>query len=160
AQASGLWQFIPETGLKYNLPQSAGFDARRDVMASTRAALDYLQFLYGMFKDWHLALAAYNWGETAVAQAQAVNRAKGLRTDFASLNMPAETRYYVPRLLAVKQIILNPRSIAITLPEVPNEPHFVAVAREGKKFPGGPITLSIKEAARLAGLDVDQFLAL
>jgi membrane-bound lytic murein transglycosylase D len=88
AQAMGLWQFIPETGTKYRLDQNNIYDARRDIIASTTAALDYLQFLHGLFGDWQLALAAYNWGERSVGQAIERNRARGLGTDFASLTMP------------------------------------------------------------------------
>jgi len=96
AHASGLWQFIPSTGKHYNLQQNRWYDARRDIIASTNAALDYLQFLYEMHGDWQLALASYNWGENAVARAIEDNRVRGLPTDYASLTMPQETRYYVP----------------------------------------------------------------
>lgn len=160
AQASGLWQFIPETGLRYNLPQSAAYDARRDVLASTTAALDYLQFLYDTFHDWHLALAAYNCGENAVARAIERNRAKGLPTDYASLTIPQETRYYVPRLLAVKHIVSNPGLFGIALPHVPNEPYFTTVAGRSKAMTKAEVKVGIKDAARLADLDVDEFRAL
>lgn len=160
AQASGLWQFIPETGLRYNLPQSAAYDARRDVLASTTAALDYLQFLYDTFHDWHLALAAYNWGENAVARAIEHNRAKGLPTDYASLTMPQETRYYVPRLLAVKHIVSNPSLFGIALPHVPNEPYFTTVTRRSKSTMKAEVKVGIKDAARFADLDIEEFRAL
>lgn len=160
AQASGLWQFIPETGLRYNLPQSAAYDARRDVLASTTAALDYLQFLYDMFRDWHLALAAYNWGEKAVTRAIESNRAKGLPTDYASLTVPQETRYYVPRLLAVKHIVSNPGLFGIALPHVPNEPYFTTVARRSKSTVKAELKVDLKDAARFADLDIDEFRAL
>ena len=160
AQASGLWQFIPETGLRYNLQQSAAYDARRDVVASTTAALDYLQFLYDMFHDWHLALAAYNCGENAVARAIEHNRAKGLPTDYASLPLPQETRYYVPRLLAVKHVVSNPSLFGITLPHVPNEPYFTTVARRSNGTAAAEVKVGIKDAARFADLDVDEFRAL
>ena len=160
AQASGLWQFIPETGLRFNLPQNAAYDARRDVMASTRAALDYLQFLHGMFNDWHLALASYNWGENAVARAVATNRARGLPTQFANLNMPDETRYYVPRLLAVKQLISNPQRHGLVLPSIPNGPYFTSVARIGTGTPRRDVMLDIRDVARFAEVDVGEFRAL
>src|SRR5690606_19449183 len=102
AKASGIWQFIPSTGRDFDLTQNVFRDERRDVLASTRAALDYLQKLYGMFGDWHLALAAYNWGEGSVQRAIARNRRAGKPTDYESLRMPQETRYYVPKLQAVK----------------------------------------------------------
>ena len=160
AQASGLWQFIPETGLRYNLPQSAAYDARRDVLASTTAALDYLQFLFDTFHDWHLALAAYNCGENAVARAIEHNRAKGLPTDYASLPLPQETRYYVPRLLAVKHIVSNPSLFGIALPQVPNEPYFTTVARRSGSTLKADVKVGIKDAARFADLGIDEFRAL
>ena len=92
ARASGMWQFIPSTGRDFELKQNVFRDDRRDVLASTRAALDYLQKLHGMFGDWHLALAAYNWGEGSVQRAIARNQRAGLPTDYASLRMPDETR--------------------------------------------------------------------
>jgi membrane-bound lytic murein transglycosylase D len=160
SQASGLWQFIPETGLRYNLSQSAAYDARRDVLASTTAALDYLQFLHETFHDWHLALAAYNCGENAVARAIEHNRAKGLPTDYASLTVPQETRYYVPRLLAVKHIVSNPSLFGIALPPVPNEPYFTTVTRRSKSTVNAEVKVGIKDAARFADLDVGEFRAL
>src|SRR6185503_8935706 len=104
AHASGLWQFIPGTGKRYELAQNWWFDARRDIVASTSAALDYLTDVYEMHGHWHLALASYNWGEGAVARAIAKNRAAGLPADYLSLTMPAETRHYVPKLQALKNI--------------------------------------------------------
>src|SRR5258705_5846077 len=108
AHASGIWQFIPSTGKLYGLQQNFWYDGRRDVTAATNAALDYLEKLYEMFGSWDLALAAYNWGEGAVSRSIAKNVAKGLPTDYRSLTMPAETRYYMPKLQAVKKIIANP----------------------------------------------------
>jgi membrane-bound lytic murein transglycosylase D len=160
AQASGLWQFIPETGLRYNLPQNAGYDARRDVLASTRAALDYLQFLYDMFRDWHLALAAYNVGEHFIARAIERNRALRLPTDFASLAMPAETRYYVPRLIAVKNLVANPQLFGLTLPHVPNEPYFTSVAQRATATGKSNVRIDIRDVARFADLNVEEFRAL
>ena len=152
AQASGLWQFIPETANRYKLPQANGLDARRDVIASTAAALDHLQFLHSLFGDWHLALAAYNWGENQVARAIERNRARGLAIDFPSLVLPEETRRYVPKLLAVKRMLMDEAKFRISLPKVPNRPYFTAVPR--------PATVDVANAARLADMDVDEFRAL
>lgn len=152
AQASGLWQFIPETANRYNLPQNSGFDARRDIIASTSAALDYLTFLHDTFGDWQLALAAYNWGENQVARAIERNRAKRLPVDFASLQLPAETRNYVPRLMAVKQIVMSPLSFRIALPAVPNLKYFTTVARSAN--------VELSQAARFAEMKVEEFKAL
>ncbi|MBS0309643.1 MAG: transglycosylase SLT domain-containing protein [Proteobacteria bacterium] len=154
AKAAGMWQFIPSTGRDFNLKQSAFKDERRDVLASTDAALNYLQKLYGMFGDWQLALAAYNWGEGSVQRAVNKNRAAGLPTDFNSLmkQMPAETQNYVPKLQAVKNIIAAPASYGITLPKVDNQPYFVTI--------GKTRDIDIKVAAQLAELSVDEFMAL
>ncbi|HSQ05869.1 MAG TPA: transglycosylase SLT domain-containing protein, partial [Burkholderiales bacterium] len=108
SHASGIWQFIPSTGKLYGLRQNWWYDGRRDIIAATNAALDYLEKLYGMFGSWDLALASYNWGEGAVSRAIARNQAKGLPTDYESLAMPSETRGYVPKLIAVKNIITDP----------------------------------------------------
>ncbi len=152
ARASGMWQFMPSTGRSFELTQNFFRDDRRDVLASTRAALDYLQKLYGMFGDWHLALAAYNWGEGSVQRAIARNRAARLPTDYGSLRMPRETAYYVPKLQAVKNIIARPADFGIELPPLANHPYFVAVAIERD--------IDIEVAARLAGLPADEFRAL
>ncbi|MBI1889400.1 MAG: transglycosylase SLT domain-containing protein [Burkholderiales bacterium] len=154
AKAAGMWQFIPSTGRDYNLKQSAFKDDRRNVLASTDAALTYLQKLYGMFGDWQLALAAYNWGEGSVQRAINKNRAAGLPADFNSLSrhMPAETQNYVPKLQAVKNIIANPGQYGLTLPKVDNAPYFVTI--------GKTRDIDIKVAAQLAELSVDEFKAL
>ena len=154
AQAAGMWQFIPSTGRDYNLKQSTFKDERRDILASTDAALTYLQKLYDMFGDWQLALAAYNWGEGSVQRAVNKNRAAGLPTDFNSLSvhMPAETRNYVPKLQAVKNIIANPAQYGLALPKVDNQPYFVTI--------GKTRDIDIKVAAQLAELSVDEFKAL
>src|SRR6185503_7993963 len=113
----------------YNLKQNMFRDERRDVLASTDAALDYLQRLYDMFGDWHLALAAYNWGEGNVQKAVKRNQAAGKPTDFDSLAelMPAETRNYVPKLQAVKNIVANPVQYGLNLPQIDNQPYFATV---------------------------------
>ncbi|MBE0613257.1 MAG: transglycosylase SLT domain-containing protein [Burkholderiales bacterium] len=152
AQASGLWQFIPGTGARYKLQQNEGFDARRDIIASTTAALDYLQDLHAQFGDWRLALAAYNWGENQIARAVERNRLKGLPADFTRLQLPAETRNYVPRLIAVKQIVMSPQSFRVALPAVPNLRYFTTVAR--------PASVDLTHAARLAEMKIEDFKAL
>ena len=154
AKASGMWQFIPSTGLDYNLRQNAFRDERRDVLASTHAALTYLQRLYGMFGDWQLALAAYNWGEGSVSRAIAKAKAAGRPTDYNSLSafMPAETRNYYPKLQAVKNIIAAPAQYGITLPVVENQPYFVTIKKTRD--------IDIKLAAQLAELPMEEFKAL
>jgi membrane-bound lytic murein transglycosylase D len=154
AKAAGMWQFIPSTGRDYNLKQSVFKDERRDVLASTDAALTYLQKLYGMFGDWQLALAAYNWGEGSVQRAIRKARASGQPIDFNTLSqyMPAETRNYVPKLQAVKNIIATPEQYNIALPRVDNQPYFVAINKSRD--------MDVKVAAELAELPMDEFKAL
>jgi membrane-bound lytic murein transglycosylase D len=152
AHASGIWQFIPSTGKLYGLQQNFWYDGRRDVMAATNAALDYLEKLYGMFGSWDLALAAYNWGEGAVSRAIAKNTARGLPTDYQSLSMPAETRYYFPRLQAVKDIVANPQQYGITLEEIPNRPYFATVTTSRH--------IDMRLAAKLADTPLDEFMSL
>lgn len=153
AQASGLWQFIPETGSRYNLAQGAHYDGRRDIVASTGAAFDYLQFLYEYNRrDWQLALASYNWGESAVARAIERNRARGLPETYDSLTMPEETRNYVPRLLAIRQIVLDPAAHGMQLAEIPNEPFFGVVRMQHD--------LELRLAAQFAGMPIEEFLTL
>ncbi|GAB7535049.1 transglycosylase SLT domain-containing protein [Burkholderia sp. 3C] len=152
AKAAGMWQFIPGTGRTYNLKQNMWQDERRDVLASTSAALDYLSRLHDMFGDWYLALAAYNWGEGNVQRAIARNQAAGLPTDYQSLRMPNETRNYVPKLQAVKNIIANPQQYGLTLPDIPNHPYFVTVTTSHD--------IDVKMAAQLSGLSLEEFKAL
>jgi membrane-bound lytic murein transglycosylase D len=154
ARAAGLWQFIPSTGRVYKLKQTMFKDERRDVLASTDAALTYLQKLHGMFGDWQLALAAYNWGEGSVQRAIRKARAAHRPTDFNGLSkyMPVETRNYVPKLQAVKNIIAMPGNYGITLPRVDNQPYFVTIAKTRD--------IDIAIAAELAELPIDEFKAL
>ena len=152
AHASGLWQFIPSTGRNYNLEQNWWYDGRRDILASTSAALDYLQSLHQMFGDWHLALAAYNMGENGVTRAIERNRAKGLSTEYPALAMPNETRRYVPSLVALKNIIANPGAFGVELDPVPNAPYFVTVTLTRD--------IDLKVAAKLADMPVEEFVAL
>jgi len=152
AHASGLWQFIPGTGKRYELAQNWWYDARRDIVASTSAALDYLQDIYEMHGDWHLALASYNWGENAVARAVEKNKAAGQPTDFFSLTMPAETRNYVPKLQALKNIVASPSAFGLTLDPIPNQPYFVTVTKTRD--------IDVTLAAKLAEMPLEEFIAL
>jgi membrane-bound lytic murein transglycosylase D len=151
AAAEGMWQFVPATGRAFDLQQNLLRDDRRDVVASTRAALDYLQTLHARFGDWHLALAAYNWGQGSVSRAMKRNAARGKPTDYAALRMPEETRNYVPKLLAVKHIVMQPQAYGLTLPPLEDHPAFLAVPIERD--------IDVALAARLAGLDEDDFRA-
>lgn len=152
AKAAGMWQFMPATGKYFDLKQNMFRDERRGVIESTRAALDYLQKLHGMFGDWHLALAAYNWGEGSVSRAIAKNKAAGLGQTYTDLNMPNETRYYVPKLQAVKNIISQPENFNARLPLIQNHPYFksVSITRD----------IDVKLAANFAGISLDDFKAL
>ncbi len=147
--AAGLWQFMPMTGRQYGLEQTWWYDGRRDVVEATRAALDYLQTLYGQFGDWNLALAAYNWGEGNLSRAIARAQAAGQDITYENLRMPAETRNYAPKLLAVRNLLANPEKFGIRLDKLPNKPTFVAVA------PGKHMDISV--AARLAGMSTSEF---
>ena len=149
AKAAGMRQFMPATGKYFDLKQNLFRDERRDVLESTRAALDYLQKLYGMFGDWHLALAAYNWGEGSVGRALARNKAQGKPLTYSELNMPNETRYYVPKLQAVKNIVAQPEAFNTQLPLIQNHPFFKSVQIERD--------IDVAVAARLAGISVEDF---
>ena len=152
AKAAGLWQFMPATGTHFELRQNMLRDDRRDVIASTNAALNYLQQLHDKFDDWHLALAAYNWGPGNVANALARNKKAGLGLRYEDLRMPDETRNYVPKLQAVKNIIADPERFGATLPDIGNHPFFdtVHITRD----------IDIALAAQLAGVRLEDLLAL
>jgi membrane-bound lytic murein transglycosylase D len=152
AHASGLWQFIPGTGKRYELSQNWWYDGRRDIIASTSAALDYLQDLYDMHGDWHLALASYNWGENAVARSLEKNRAAKLPLDYSSLTMPLETRQYVPKLQALKNIVANPGLFGVELDPIPNQVYFATIDRTRD--------IDVRLAAKLAEMPVEEFIAL
>jgi membrane-bound lytic murein transglycosylase D len=153
ARAAGLWQFIPGTGLHYGLKQNWYYDGRRDVIESTRAALDYLTFLVNEFDgDWLLAIAAYNTGEANVARKIEINRRANKPTDFFSLALPRETRAYVPKLLAMRRIVANPRAHNLQFAPIPDRPYFAVV------HTGGQIQLDV--AQEIAGLTEEEFLAL
>ena len=151
-RAAGIWQLIPITGTTYGLKQNWWYDERRDIIGATRAALDYLQNLYSMFGDWELALASYNWGEGAVGRAVVKNRNKGLPTDFRNMKLPPETRNYIPRLIAIKNIISNPAAFGIELESLPNQPYFEQVSAKRH--------IDVRLAAWLADISVDEFKAL
>jgi membrane-bound lytic murein transglycosylase D len=152
ARAVGIWQFMPSTGKRYGLQQNWWYDGRRDVMAATRAALDYLQSLHDEFNDWQLALAAYNWGENGVSRAIAHNRAKRKSTAYENLRMPRETRNYLPKLQAIKNIITDPAQLSFPLEDIPDEPYFTTVST--------PEHIDMQVAAQLAEMSVDDFRSL
>lgn len=150
--AAGMWQFIPSTGRKYGLQQTWWYDGRRDVLEATRAALDYLQYLYDMFDDWQVALAAYNCGEGAMKRAIDRNRRAGLPTDYTSLSLPRETRNYLPKLQAVKNIITEPDLFNLALDSVPNRPYFAVVSV--------PSQIDVAMAAKLANVPLEEIKSL
>lgn len=151
ARAAGMWQFMPSTGRLYDLKQNVFRDDRRDVLASTRAALDYLQRLNEMFRgDWQLSLAAYNWGEGNVKRALARKRDKKAATPYLSLlGMPAETRNYLPKFQAIKNIVMRPQEFGVTLPRLENHPYFLSVSIDRD--------IDVELAARLAGISLEEF---
>jgi len=145
ARASGLWQFIPGTGSKYGLKQDWWYDGRRDIVESTRAALDYLQSLHDEFNgDWLLAIAAYNCGEALVERAVDMNRGAGRPVDFWDLWLPRETKAYVPKLLAMKRLVLDPETYGLAFSPIPNQPYFVRVPTQGQ--------VNLRIAAEIAGI--------
>jgi membrane-bound lytic murein transglycosylase D len=153
SRASGLWQFIPGTGVRFGLKQTWWYDGRRDVIESTRAALDYLQELHDEFNgDWLLAIAAYNVGEAWVERAIAYNQSVGRPTDFWHLNLPAETRAYVPKLLAMKRLMAEPERYGLEFAPIPNEPYFAVIDTDSQ--------IDLKVAAQLAGTSYDELIAL
>lgn len=153
AKAAGLWQFIPSTGRHYDLKQNWWVDNRRDVVHSTRAALDYLQAIHRLNdNDWFLALASYNWGEGSVRRAVKANQAAGKPTGYVHLRMPTETRHYVPKLLALKHLVQDAERLGLQLPALPDEPYFATIEKTR------PIDLKL--AASFADMTEAEFLAL
>ncbi|HXW75381.1 MAG TPA: LysM peptidoglycan-binding domain-containing protein [Steroidobacteraceae bacterium] len=149
ARASGLWQFISDTGSRYGLKQDWWYDGRRDIVESTRAALDYLQALHDEFDgDWLLAIAAYNCGEALVERAVEMNRAAGRPVDFWNLWLPRETRAYVPKLLAMKRLVLDPEAFGLVFSPIPNQPYFTPVPTDGQ--------INLKLAAEIAGISPEE----
>ncbi|HUW27796.1 MAG TPA: LysM peptidoglycan-binding domain-containing protein [Sulfuriferula sp.] len=149
SHASGIWQFLPSTGKDFGLKQNNWYDGRRDIVAATDAALDYLDKLHTMFGTWNLALAAYNCGEGCVSRAIAKNQAEGLPTNYLSLSLPTETRHYVPKLMAVKEIISDPGMVGLSLDSIPNQAYFVSVSLHK--------SIDVKLAAKLADMPVKDF---
>lgn len=152
AQAAGLWQFIPGTAERYRLALTEQYDARRDIVASTEAALNYLEFLHDIFKDWQLALAAYNWGEEAVLRAVKRNQSKGISANYESLSLPEETRTYVPKLMAIRNIVMSPELHGIELVNIPNRPYFSTIDVD--------VALDVQSVARLAESSTEEVRAL
>jgi membrane-bound lytic murein transglycosylase D len=152
SQASGMWQFIPSTGKLFGMEQNWWFDGRRDVIAATQGALDYLQRLHDEFGSWELALAGYNCGEGKIRREIAYNTARNQPTDYLSLRLPDETRNYVPRLLAAKAIVQNPEAYGLTLSPIDDQPFFSAVKTNKR--------LDTKVAASFAGMNMNDFLML
>lgn len=153
AHAAGMWQFIPSTGRHFNLRQTNFYDGRRDVTASTNAALDYLNRLHDMFNgDWLLALAAYNAGEGTVSRAIERNERLGLPTDYWNLPLPQETRDYVPKLLALSQVVNTPAAYGVNLNPIANEPYFEAIAINDR--------LDLSRVAAFADIDEDELIQL
>lgn len=146
--AAGIWQFMPATGRVFGLEQNGWYDGRRDIVASTDAALDYLQKLHGDFGDWQLALAAYNAGEGRVGRAIKKNKKAGKNTDFWSLDLPAETTAYIPKLMAVSHLVFQPSHYGLTLRPIENKPVFAVVGT------GSQLDLAL--AAELAGITSDE----
>ena len=152
-RAAGLWQFIPGTGVRFGLKRTWWYDGRRDVVESTRAALDYLQALHDQFDgDWLLAIAAYNVGEVTVQREVDRNRAAGRPVDFWHLKLPAETRAYVPKLLAMKRLMAEPERYGLEFAPIPNEPYFAVIDTDSQ--------IDLKIAAQLAGTSYDEVVAL
>lgn len=148
AAAAGLWQFIPSTGRIYGLNQSSSYDGRRDTIESTRAAYDFLTALHNQFGSWELALAAYNAGPGRVQKAIDANAAQGLPTDYWSLRLPTETMNYVPRFLAVADIVSKPEQYGVYLPAIANRQHFRSV----------PVNygVSLAEVSQITGVSYDE----
>ena len=147
--AAGLWQFMPGTGRNFDLKQNKWVDERKDLIASTHAALDYLSYLYEMHGDWHLALASYNLGEGTVSKAVKKARDARVEPSLQSIDLPKETRTYVPRLQALKNLIMTPGKYGIELPKFPNQPYFVEIKRKKD--------VDLREIAKNAGIDLAEF---
>jgi membrane-bound lytic murein transglycosylase D len=149
SRAAGLWQFVPGTGARFGLKQDWWYDGRRDIVESTRAALDYLQYLHDEFNgDWLLAIAAYDCGEGTVKRAMKKNHAAGRPLDFWSLPLPTETHIYLPKLLAMQRLIATPERFAVAFSPIANQPYFTRVATQGQ--------INMKVAAQLAGMTAEE----
>ena len=149
SHAAGIWQFVPATGRRFGLKLNWWYDGRRDIVASTRAALDYLEYLHDFFDgDWLLALAGYNAGEGTILKAMRNNRRRRRSTDFWSLRLPRETKQYVPRLLALRDIVATPEKLGISLRPIPDKPYFTSVDIDSQ--------LDLVTAAKLADMDLEE----
>jgi membrane-bound lytic murein transglycosylase D len=149
ARAVGLWQFIPSTGRIYGLESNWWYDGRRDVIASTRAALDYLEKLHGQFNDWQLALAAYNCGERKIERLMQANARKGLPTDYSALKkLPRETRNYIPKLMAMANIVADPAKYGLQLASIPDTEYFAQIETDAQ--------IDLGVVARLTDMPVDE----
>jgi peptidoglycan lytic transglycosylase D len=152
SNALGLWQFIPATGDSYGLMRNKWYDDRKDILAATRAALDYLQKLHMIFGDWKLALAAYNWGKTAVRRSLASSHQKGQPASFQHIELPSETRNHVYKLIAVRNIVAAPEKFGVTLDAIPDQPYFAEIKIRH--------TVNISQITKLANISIDEFNAL
>jgi membrane-bound lytic murein transglycosylase D len=152
AKASGIWQFIPSTGKNFGLKQNWWVDNRRNITFATDAALSYLQKLHVMFGTWDLALAAYNAGEGTVMRAIQKNKRLGKPTDYQRLDLPKETRNYVPKLQAIKNIMTNPANYGLSIKPIENKAYFTTVT--------APNQIDAKLVAELAQISYDEFIAL
>lgn len=151
-RAAGLWQIIPGTARRFGIRQNWWYDGRRDVIDSTRAALDYLAYLHELMQgDWLLAVASYNSGEGNVQKAVRQNQGKGRPSDFWNLNLSKETSSYVPKLMALVEIVRDPSAFGVTLPEIANEPQFATAEVDGQ--------LDLALAAEIAGIDMETLYA-
>lgn len=148
-RAAGIWQFVPNTGKSFGLEQNGWYDGRRDIVASTDAAIRYLKQLHAMFdEDWLLALAAYNAGQGTLRRAIRKNQRQGKPTDFWSLSLPKQTRAYVPRLLALSRVIAEPANYELTLASIPNDPYFTPIDLDSQ--------INLAQIALLANIDVKE----
>lgn len=153
AKAAGLWQFMPATGRAFDLSQNWWQDDRRDVIESTRAALDYLQHIHEITEgDWFLTLASYNRGENAVRRAVKQSKARGKKGDFLSIKLPKETRHYVPKLVALRNVLRNPSAYGVELPFIEDKPYFTAIEKT--------VSIDLSLAAALAEMSLEDFQAL
>lgn len=150
--AAGLWQFVPSTAKAFGLEQNWWHDERRDIIAATQAALDYLQMLYKMFGNWKLALAAYNWGQGSLKKVIDEGHGGNKSVNYQEIGLPAETRNYISKLIAIRNIIANPRRYGIKLKSIPNRPYFEQITITQQ--------IDVQLAARLAGISESEFNAL
>ena len=149
-QAAGLWQFMPRTAKGFGLTIDEWYDGRRDVVSSTKAALDYYQYLNRMFDgDWLLTVAAFNFGEGNILKAIRKNKRNGLATDYWSLKLPRETTRHIPKWLALSNIFLNSSSYQVALPPIANEAVFTQVEVNAPA--------NLMQLAKIAHIDKDVF---